>query len=715
MKVPMTMQATQVFRLDSASLTLVVLVRDSGAPEIAYFGPAIAAGTEDAVPFLRARNAFHNALDLDVVQASLMPSLGTGNANPPAFRGSRNGTDWTADFTVSHIDQTAHGLALTMQDDVSGLTLASTFTLCNAVLEMQNTLTCWRGAFHVEDLAAGVMLIPEQCGEGLVHDGQWCNEFFERRIALDTGSWSAENRRGRTSHSRFPQIMLGTPAFGETNGLVYGFHLGWSGNHRVAVDVLDDGRRLVRLGEYLHPGEIILNTGETYTTPKLFATCAQGLAQMSRQFHAHVRGHILHWPQGQMRPRPVTLNTWEGNYFSHDIAALKAQADAAAALGIERFVLDDGWFGIRDDDTGGLGDWHIDTRKYPDGLKPLIDHVKAQGMEFGLWVEPEMVNENSDLYRAHPDWVLTTVGRPLVTGRNQLVLDMTRSEVLEHLFFWLDGLLRSHDIAYLKWDMNRDLVASSGVGGRPAYHAQVTALYTLLARLRAAHPQVEIETCSSGGGRADYGILPHTHRIWTSDCTDALERVRIQRGYSRFFPPELMGAHVSASPNHQTGRRHTLGWRAAVAFFGHFGLEIDPRGLSSEEFDALSGWITLHKRLRPLLHGGLHLGFDETDGRAAHGVVNHGQTHALIGVFQSHSQSHKGSAPLRISGLHPQARYRICLLQPEPLIKAMWSEGQKALLDGQIAVSGAMLAQIGIVLPTLAPESALILEIQQES
>ncbi len=708
----MMMQGENIIRLDNAKLTLILVARAQGAPEIAYFGKALSGGDLAAVSYLRSRNQFHNSIDVDIVQASVLPTLGIGNFNPAALRGRRENGDWSADFNLVQVKKRAGSLTLLMEDGPAGLRLSITYSLAkgSAVLDVCQTLTCLRGVYTLDDLAAGVMVLPDDASELLIHDGQWCNEFNERRFVLQSGTWAAENRKGRTSHDHFPQIILGTPGFGEHHGEVYGFHLGWSGNHKICVDVLDDGRRLVRLGEFLHPGEIVLKKGESYTTPHLYMSYAHGLNAFSAGFHDFTRRHILHWPAGVMQARPITLNTWEGNYFAHELSALMAQADAAAALGIERFVLDDGWFGVRDDDSSSLGDWYVDARKYPDGLGPLIDHVHAKGMEFGLWVEPEMINPDSDLYRAHPDWVLTTQGRPLITGRKQLVLDLTRPEVLEHVFGWLDALLRGNAIAYFKWDMNRDLVAASGVNGRPAYHGQVRALYEILARLRASHPGVEIETCASGGGRIDFGVLPFTHRVWTSDSTDATERVRIQRGYSRFFPPELMGAHVSNAPGHQTGRRHTLSWRAAVAFFGHMGMEMDPRHLAADEAAELAQWFALHKRLRPLLHGGATLTFDAMDHRHAHGVINEDKSHAVVGLYQIQSQSRKGAAPFRVPGLDPKAHYRISMPQPWLKPTRMWSEGQLSLLGGKVAVPGELLAAIGLIIPELRPESALILE-----
>ena len=269
---------------------------------------------------------------------------------------------------------------------------------------------------------AASMPIPE--GEATLTSlsGMWGREFHIGTQELGRGTWLQESRRGRTSHDRSPGLFV---TAGDTT---YGIHLGWSGNHCLAIDTLDDGRRLVHAGELFEPGEMRLAPGETYESPLAYLTAAHGgVAETSARLRDFVSRTLLPWPSGgqrRMRPRPVTLNTWEGNYFDHRTDLLMAQADAAAAIGIERFVLDDGWFGARDDDTTSLGDWTVDRRKYPDGLTPLIDHVRGLGMEFGLWVEPEMVNPDSDLFRAHPDWALQVAGRPLLTSRNQLVLDL---------------------------------------------------------------------------------------------------------------------------------------------------------------------------------------------------------------------------------------------------------------------------------------------------
>ena len=336
-------------------------------------------------------------------------------------------------------------------------------------------------------------------------------------------------------------------------------------------------------------------------------------------------------------------------------------------------------------------------------------------MEFGLWVEPEMIGPNSDLYRAHPDWALNLDPLPRRTGRNQLVLNLARREVAEHVFQMLDDLLRNHAIAYLKWDMNRDL-APAGSDGVAAYRKQTLALYALLERLRHAHPDVEIESCASGGARVDYGILPCVHRYWPSDCNDPLERVSIQNGFLRFFPPEMMGAHVGASPAHTTGRRATLAFRAAVALFGHFGLELDATRLADEESAELASWIDLHKRFRALIHKSPLLRIDDRGetGRTGLGVVDDPAETALYGVYQISASPFRIPPPLRLPGLDPARSYRVSLAAPAPDGARLTTPALLAMAGDGLVLPGAAMTTIGLQLPALQPESALVLQIRSK-
>ncbi len=691
-----------IHRLDGRTSTLLLLERE-GLPEIVHWGAKLPPMLGD-VGAARVRGVRLNCVDGDYVEATLLPTAGASSHRTPGLVAHRGGRDWTAWFSECTIAGEGQRIVVDALDPVAKLALTITLELAddNDVLAMRSRLrNDGELALDVQHLSAGTIRVPADATTLLSFDGRWGREFFERRSVLESGRFVLENRRGRTSHDRHPAMIAGTDGFDEDRGELWGVHLGWSGNHTTSAEMLEDGTILISTGELLHPGEGSLEPGGTLETPAAFAAySAQGLSGLAHALQAHVRTRLVSWPD-RTTARPVTFNTWEANYFDHDVPRLMAQADAAARLGIERFLLDDGWMKARENERAGLGDWRPDARKYPEGLGPLIAHVRGLGMQFGLWVEPEMVNPDSDLHRAFPDAVLRTAGRPLVRSRHQLVLDLGREEVASRIFGEIDALLSAHPISALKWDMNRDLVAASGEDGRPAYRRHVLAAWALIDRLRRAHPSVEIESCSSGGGRADYGMLLRTHRVWPSDCTDALERLSIQRGSSRLLPPEMIGAHVSASPNHQTGRSHDLGFRAAVALFFHFGIELDLLGLADEEAAELTGWIALHKRLRPLLHAGEHQALPMRDGRSLRGVVSADRTHAVFLLAQETAAVRHLPAPQRFPGLDMEAAYRMHLPAP-----------QRQAFE-PIELAGGMFSTAGVSLPAMQPESALVFEFER--
>jgi alpha-galactosidase len=639
----------------------------------------------------------------------MVTTTGEGWFGTPSVAGSAlDGRDGHLAFTTRAVAIDRERMTVRLEDARTGLGLDVAYTItAAAVLEQVLTLrNLGTAPFRVDRLMACFPL-PEPCDEVVACAGRWAMEFQERIEPLGVAAWSRINRRGRTSHDGFPGVILRSSARFDQR-IACGFQLAWSGNHEILIEPLDDGGRIVQIGEHWAPGEVVLAPGESVTTPVAIMTApGSDRDEVRRSFHRYARA--LARRRTARKPRPVTLNTWEANYFALDEARLRAQAEAAAALGIERFVLDDGWFGRRDDDTRSLGDWTPHAAKFPNGLRPLAEFVNGLGMEFGLWVEPEMVNPDSDLFRAHPDWILRVPGRPDLTARHQLVLDLTRVEVVEHLFGRLDAILRSAPIAYLKWDMNRDLTAAYGQDGRPATRRQVLALYDLIDRLRDAHPGVEIESCASGGGRADLGILARTDRVWTSDGTDALTRIAIQNGFLQFLPPEIMGAHVSASPNHQTGRRHSLAFRAIVALIGHFGVELDPLALAAEERLELAGWIALHKRLRPLFHDPRSAldRIPDQDGRS--GWIGRLDREAVLVLVQERQQSGRIPPPLRV----PCAgACRLSVVGPGRPAWPRATPAQRALLEGTLIVAGGDLARVGLQLPELPPQSGLVIHIE---
>jgi alpha-galactosidase len=539
--------------------------------------------------------------------------------------------------------------------------------------------------------------------------GQWSHEFQWSREPVPRAGWSRCNQRGRSSHEGPPTCFMLAPHTTDSHGPAIGVALAWSSNHQVDIAWQDDSSLAIRASAWLAPGEVSLAPGQSLKSPPLvICYSGDGINGASAQFHHWLRTKAVPWHEGIMRPRPVHLNTWEAVYFDHKLDALMDLASAAASVGVERFVLDDGWFPRRHHDRAGLGDWWPDPAKYPNGLAPLVNHVNALGMEFGLWVEPEMVNPDSDLYRAHPDWVLQVVGRPLALGRHQLVLDLSRTEVTDYLFQCISTLLDQHPITYLKWDMNRDLAQACDATGRAAYQVQVSALYTLMDRLRSAHPSLEIESCSSGGARADFGVLQHTHRLWTSDNNDAASRIAIQSGALRMFPPELLGSHVGPAPAHATGRSQSMAFRCAVACFGHMGVESDVRLMSQEEQKTLSDWISFYKHWRSVIHQGKFF-----QGRTPQGLVwwlALTDMQALLVVFAVTPPAYPHTAPLCLPHAMRQGVWRVRLQREAGQQRARQeapSYWLDALRDDGVLASGDELHAHGLPLPTMNPESAL--------
>jgi alpha-galactosidase len=652
------------------------------APLWRYWGARLpdTAVPEQTIRALRPEPTFSLQFDQPL---SLFPGLGVGWFGQSALLAHRGGADWTFQATACAVEQQGQSATIRLTDDVAQIAVEILLDLNpeTDVLTLSTKLTNQGdGILDVQWLAAGLVSLPSGAQTVRSFSGRHNDEFVPVTDTLSRSIWRRENRRGLTSHDCFPGALV------EADSGVYGAQLAWSGNHTQSIEWLDDGRYHWQMGEWLAPGEVRLAAGESIETPQMLATCAADANGVAQNFHAAIRARTP-WQGGQMKPRPVHLNTWEGFYFDHDEAALMELADAASEVGIERFVLDDGWFEGRNDDTSSLGDWWADKTKYPNGLKPLAEHVTGLGMEFGLWVEPEMVNPDSDLYRGHPDWALATRGRPNITARNQLVLDMARAEVSDYLFEKMAALLDELPISYLKWDHNRDLTTA---GDRPRYRRQVLAAYALMDRIRAAYPHVEIEACAGGGGRIDAGIAAHTHRFWTSDNIDAVSRVSIQRGFLQYMPPELMGAHIGASPAHATGRSQSMDFRGAVALPGHFGVELDVRKLDAADRATLKEWIGRYKTYRNQLHKGKVWQGQGDDGLLwqAHG----GTEHVLLMIYRIAPQSQRHAPALHLPMLNAARRYRI---------------------DGT-DYDGAWLMQHGLPLPPMKVETSLIMEMKAQ-
>lgn len=607
---------------------------------------------------------------------------------------SRDGTVLAPVFRFESEATSGQDLTLTFVDGDLGLTLVLGLGLTadTSLLKLQTRLES-TDIIQVDWLAAPVLPVPAHTDEMIEFSGRWCAEFLTRRLAFAPGARLRDNRTGRTDQGHFPGLIVCNSATTNTRGEAFAFHYGWSGGHRMVAEELADGRRQIQFGHAAGA----LPSGRHFTGAPLYATWSpDGLNGTSVRFQRHLRDHIV---KGARTPRPVHYNCWEAVYFDHKPDELMAIATRAAELGAERFVLDDGWFGRRDDDTSSLGDWVVDSRKYPGGLTPLIDHVKALGLEFGIWFEPEMINEDSDLYRARPDWVLGPAGQ--IRGRQQLVLDMSRQDVRDYLFDHIAAVLHKDDIDYIKWDHNRVLPVVEA--------AQTEGLYALLDRLRSGFPDVEIESCSSGGGRIDFGILERTQRVWLSDSNDALERQRIQHDAALFLPASVTGSHVGPKHCHTSGRTLDIGLRAWTAAQRHMGFEMDPRELSETEAATLRKITQWWKDNRDWMMRADILRLDSADPA----VIAEQQLAAdgsRFTVFAAQIRTSDQILPraLRLTGLDPSAIYRITLSNRDEALRL--SRGSPLLKHDALQASGQYLMSHGLTLPWRFPETIWVLE-----
>ncbi|MEV6616992.1 alpha-galactosidase [Streptomyces sp. NPDC051051] len=492
--------------------------------------------------------------------------------------------------------------------------------------------------------------------------GQWSAESQLRRDALPYGETVLTSRRGITSHHANPWVMLDAGDATEDRGRVWSAALAWSGTWRVTVQRTPDGRAGWTGGAGHEGTSLPLAPGEEHATPVFAGLCTDGgFGAASRAWHAYTLAHVL--PRGR-ETAPVLYNSWEATGFDVDEASQKALAERAAALGVELYVVDDGWFGSRRSDRAGLGDWTPAPDRFPDGLGPLSDAVHALGMRFGIWVEPEMVNPDSDLYREHPDWVLHIPGRVRSELRNQLVLNFARDDVADWAYRWLTRLVGDHAVDFLKWDMNRAFSEAGWPGAAPdgdrLWSAYVTHLYGVLDRLRADHPGLRIETCSGGGGRVDLGILARTDQAWASDNTDAVDRLVIQHGFGQVYPARAMSAWVTDVPNQVTGRTVPLRFRFHSAMAGLLGIGGDLTHWSEEELAEGAELVAEYKKVRHLVqHGALYrLSEPLGDRPTVVQYVAEDAAELLVLAWQRGPRHGSPRLPVRLPALTPGARYR---------------------------------------------------------
>ena len=686
---------TTCWRLDDGRQTLVLGSAEGRLAEVIYWGRRLPDAEDLAV--------LHHAHRLDVTggmldanpELSICPEASRSFPGQPGLvlRDSQ-GAPVHPSFRLQGAEQAENALTLIYAD--GPLTYTASFAIDPAthVIEAWAELSC-SGPIRSDWLAAPVLPAPQLADEMIDFSGRWIGEFQLNRTRWAPGIHMRESRTGRTGHEHFPGLILPVRGATNTTGEAYAFHYGWSGGHRMVAEELPDGRRQVQFG---HAAGTDGDGRPLVATAKLYATFSDaGLNGCATAFQRHLRDRVVRWPTA--KPRPVHYNCWEAVYFRHDIEELKSIATCAAWLGAERFVLDDGWFEGRDDDTTSLGDWWVDARKYPQGLTPLVEHIRSLGMGFGIWFEPEMVNRDSRLARAHPDWVLG--GDDQIPGRQQYVLDMGNEKVRAYLFEKIDALLTEYDIEYIKWDHNRVLPMPDA--------GQARGTYTLIDRIRDRHPSVEIESCASGGGRIDFGILSRTHRVWLSDSNDALERLRIQHNASLFLPMAVTGSHVGPRVCHTSGRTLDIRFRAWVAAQRHMGFEMDPRELTDEESAVLkhvTGWWKANRDW--LATADIHRLDSPDPSVIAEQQISDGGARFVVFVGQADTSPQILPRPLRLTGLDPTARYRLDLVNRDDAPRL--SRGTPALKTGPVTLSGAYLMTQGVTLPWSFPCTMWVLE-----
>ena len=567
-------------------------------------------------------------------------------------------------------------LRVVLGDEASGLEaelLYGVFSEKDVITRAVRLKNTGSHALTLLSAASMCLDLPERYTERIHFYGRHAMEMQTERCTLAHGIQTVSSGRGMSSHHHNPFTILCEEHTTEEAGWCLGVMPVYSGNHRTDIEV--DQKESVRIVTGINRDTFTwrLEPGEVFETPQVLLTfSSEGLESLSQQLHRFFREHILRRPEEWRNP-PVLLNSWEAVYMDFDESRIRALAEQAAKLSADLFVLDDGWFAGRCNDTKALGDWEADAGKFPFGIEPAAEYIRELGMSFGIWIEPEMISEDSDLYREHPDYAIKVPGRKPVMGRDQLVLDLTRADVVDCIFGKIARILEGGGIRYVKWDANRSLADLYSPSlpperQREVSHRYVLGLYSLMERLTAAFPHVLFEGCAGGGGRFDAGILYYFPQIWGSDNTDAAARLSIQRGYSFGYPPECVGAHISEVPNAQNGRSTALSLRAITAMSGTFGLELDPARLTEAETEELRRYISIYRQYAGLISTGIYSRLRGELGKNslfAWQIRAEDASEVLLFAAETDPQANAKAVTWYMRGLSEQARYRLTCVEPE--------------------------------------------------
>ena len=687
-------EKTREFHLYNQEISYIIKILDNDQPGQLYYGKRLTHREDFSHLFEYAMRdmspyAFegNSTFSLENIKQEY-PTFGCGDMRFPAYEIERENGSHVVEFvykehkiyngkpkleglpaTYVESDDEAQTLELVLEDTSINTRIVLLYTIYEAFPVIARSVRFECDSDEKITLLSAMSAcvdLPDKDYEMIDLAGVWARERHVRRHKLDYGIQSIYSMRGCSSYQFNPFLALARENADEFQGKVYGFSLVYSGNFLAQTEV--DNYDTVRVLMGIHPNEFkwTLGKGESFQTPEMVMVYSEaGLNGMSQTFHKLYRTRLA---RGTWRDkvRPILINSWEAFYFDFDAPKLLGLADAAADLGMELFVLDDGWFGKRDDSTSSLGDWYPNEEKLKGTLKELAEKINAKGLKFGLWIEPEMTNKDSDLYRAHPDWLLAEQGKRICHSRTQYVLDFSKKEVREYIGDMLENLLAEVPVSYIKWDMNRTFSEVFSNGNDREYqgkvcHKYILGVYELYERLTSRFPHVLFESCASGGARFDPGMLYYAPQGWTSDDTDAIERLKIQYGTSMVYPVSCMGSHVSASPNHQTNRVTPIETRADVAYFGTFGYELDLLKLDEEDKAEIRRQIAFMKEKRDLIQKGtfyrLKSPFEGNE--TAWMIVSEDQKKALVGYYRVMQPVNVGFKRLKLKGLKEDTCYKV--------------------------------------------------------
>lgn len=687
-------QSEDIFHLQAKDSSYIMKVLETGHLAHLYWGRRLRDSNDFSEllnykqrvlePYLSKDN---KDLSLDILPQEY-PAYGRTDFRQPAYQielenGSRitelkyqdheikQGKEKLAGLPATYVESEseAETLKITLVDEVAEIKVVLSYTVYEdfaAITRSAKLINTGQQSLELNRALSASVDFKDNDFNLLQLSGAWSRERHVKRRELEHGIQSIESTRGASSPYQNPFLALERKNSDEQQGEVYGFSLVYSGNFLAQVQVNHFEQTRVNLGINPFDFKWLLEAGESFQTPEVVMVySSQGLNQMSQTYHKLYRTRLA---RGKYRDkvRPILINNWEATYFDFDEEKILEIAEAGKELGLELFVLDDGWFGSRDDDTSSLGDWYVDKKKLPNGVKGLGEKINDLGLEFGLWFEPEMVSKDSDLYRQHPDWCIHVPDRSRSESRNQLVLDLSREEVCDKLIEMLSDILDRAPITYVKWDMNRHLteIGSAGLSAErqsETAHRHILGLYRILEELTTRFPEILFESCASGGGRFDPGMLYYMPQTWTSDDTDAVERLKIQYGTSIVYPLSSMGAHVSAVPNHQTGRVTSLDMRGDVAMFGNFGYELDLTELSATEKEKIKEQVAEYKEVRKLVQQGkfYRLLSPFSGNETAWMLVSEDKSEAYVAYYKVLAEPNAGFYRLQLQGLDPEADYKL--------------------------------------------------------